>query len=131
MLVSSAVMGAVGYFLKGITANILWQFVVVFICVIVYFSTLIVFPSIRADVKEMLSKRREKEETPLHLHKTYTHPSQKEEKHSCILLLLQTLVIWKVSFDQPRQHIEKQRHFFVNKGPSSQGYSFSSGHVWM
>ena len=74
---------------------------------------------------------REKEETPLHLHKTYTHPSQKEEKHSCILLLLQTLVIWKESFDQPRQHIEKQRHFFVNKGPSSQGYSFSSGHVWM
>ena len=64
MLVSSAVMGAVGYFLKGITANILWQFVVVFICVIVYFSTLIVFPSIRADVKEMLSKRREKEKTP-------------------------------------------------------------------
>ena len=32
---------------------------------------------------------------------------------------------------QPRQHIEKQRHYFVNKGPSSQGYGFSSGHVWM
>ena len=30
-----------------------------------------------------------------------------------------------------RQHIKKQRHYFVNKGPSSQGYSFSSGHVWM
>ena len=29
------------------------------------------------------------------------------------------------------QHIKKQRHYFVNKGPSSQGYSFSSGHVWM
>ena len=30
-----------------------------------------------------------------------------------------------------RQHIQKQRHYFVNKGPSSQGYGFSSGHVWM
>ena len=35
------------------------------------------------------------------------------------------------SYDQPRQHIEKQRHYFVNKGPSSQGYGFSSGHVWI
>ena len=33
--------------------------------------------------------------------------------------------------DQPSQHIKKQRHYFVNKGPSSQGYGFSSGHVWM
>ena len=32
---------------------------------------------------------------------------------------------------QPRQHIKKQRHYFTNKGPSSQGYSFSSSHVWM
>ena len=30
-----------------------------------------------------------------------------------------------------RQHIEKQRHYLANKGPSSQGYNFSSGHVWM
>ena len=35
------------------------------------------------------------------------------------------------SYDQPRQHIEKQRHYFANKGPSSQGYGFSSSHVWM
>ena len=33
--------------------------------------------------------------------------------------------------DKPRQHIKKQRHYFANKGPSSQGYGFSSGHVWM
>ena len=33
--------------------------------------------------------------------------------------------------NQPRQHIKKQRHYFANKGPSSQGYGFSSGHVWM
>ena len=31
----------------------------------------------------------------------------------------------------PRQHIKKQRHYFPNKRPSSQGYGFSSGHVWM
>ena len=38
---------------------------------------------------------------------------------------------WKESYDQPRQHIKKQRHYFANKGPSSQGYGFSSGNVWM
>ena len=41
------------------------------------------------------------------------------------------LTPWKESYDQPRQHIKRQRHYFVNKGPSSQGYGFSSGHVWM
>ena len=41
------------------------------------------------------------------------------------------LALWKESYDQPRQHIKKQRHYFANKGPSSQGYGFSSGHVWM
>ena len=39
--------------------------------------------------------------------------------------------LWKKSYNQPRQHIKKQRHYFVNKGLSSQGYSFSSSHVWM
>ena len=34
-------------------------------------------------------------------------------------------------FDQLRQHIKEQRYYFVNKGPSSQGYGFSSGYVWM
>ena len=38
---------------------------------------------------------------------------------------------WKEIYDQPRQYIKKQRHHFVNKGPCSQGYGFSSGHVWM
>ena len=38
---------------------------------------------------------------------------------------------WKESCDQRRQIIKKQRHYFANKGPSSQGYGFSSGHVWM
>ena len=40
------------------------------------------------------------------------------------------LTPWKESYDQPRQHIKKQRYCFV-KGPSSQGYGFSSSHVWM
>ena len=42
---------------------------------------------------------------------------------------------WKKSYDQPRQHIKKhikkQRHYFANKGPSSQGYGFSSSHAQM
>ena len=42
-----------------------------------------------------------------------------------------TFTPWKESYDQPRQHIKKQRHDFVNKGLSGQGYGFSSGHVWM
>ena len=41
------------------------------------------------------------------------------------------LTPWKESYDQPRQHIKKQRHHFVNKGLSSQGYGFSSSHVWI
>ena len=40
------------------------------------------------------------------------------------------LTPWKESYDQPRQHIKKQRHYFANKGLSSQGDGFSSGHVW-
>ena len=38
---------------------------------------------------------------------------------------------WKKSYDPPRQHSKKQRHYFANKGPASQGYDFSSSHVWM
>ena len=38
---------------------------------------------------------------------------------------------WKESYDQPRQHIEKHRYYFANKGLSSQGYGFSGGYVWM
>ena len=39
------------------------------------------------------------------------------------------LAPWKKNYDQPRQHIIKQRHHFANKGPSSQSYGFSSSHV--
>ena len=41
------------------------------------------------------------------------------------------LTPWKESYDQPRQRIKKQRHYFANKDVSSQGYGFSSSHVWM
>ena len=41
------------------------------------------------------------------------------------------LVPWTESYEQSRQHIKKQRHYFANKGPCSQSYGFSSGHVWM
>ena len=42
-----------------------------------------------------------------------------------------TLVTWKRSYDQPIQHIKKQRHYFANKGPSSQSYGFSNNQVWI
>ena len=41
------------------------------------------------------------------------------------------LAPWKESYDQPRQHIKKKRHYFANKCPSSLGYGFSRNHVWM
>ena len=45
--------------------------------------------------------------------------------------ILELLAPWKKSYDQPRQHIKKQRHYFASKDPSSQSYGFSSSHVWM
>ena len=41
------------------------------------------------------------------------------------------LLLGKKIYDQRRQHIKEQRHYFVNKGPSSQRCGFSSSHVWM
>ena len=41
------------------------------------------------------------------------------------------LTPWKESYDQPRQHFKKQRHYFADKCPSNQSYSFSSSHIWM
>ena len=42
-----------------------------------------------------------------------------------------TLAPWKKSYDQPRQHVKRQRHYFADKGSSSQSYGFSYSHVWM
>jgi len=47
------------------------------------------------------------------------------------VMKLKTLAPWKKSYDQSRQYIKKQRHYFANKGPSSQSCGFSSSHVWM
>ena len=44
---------------------------------------------------------------------------------------IKMLAPWKKSYDQPRWHIKKQRHYFTDKSPSSQSYGFSSSHVWM
>ena len=41
------------------------------------------------------------------------------------------LAPWKKHYDQPRQHIKKQRHYFANKGLYSQSYGFSGNYVWM
>ena len=49
----------------------------------------------------------------------------------CSHEIKKTFAPWKKSYDQPRQHIKKQRLYFANKGPYSQSYGFSSSHVWM
>ena len=49
----------------------------------------------------------------------------------CSHEIQKTLAPWKKSYDQTRQHVKKQRHYFADKGLSSQSYGFSSSHVWM
>ena len=49
----------------------------------------------------------------------------------CSHEMKKTLAPWKESYDQPRQHSKRQRHYFANKGPYSQSYGFSSSHVWI
>ena len=44
---------------------------------------------------------------------------------------IEMLAPWKKSYDKPRQHINKQIHYFTDKGLSSQSYGFSSSYVWM
>ena len=46
-------------------------------------------------------------------------------------LEIKTLAPWKKSYDQPRHHIQKQRHYFAYKGLSSQSYDFSRSRVWI
>ena len=66
-----------------------------------------------------------------------TIPNETENRSNTVTTLIMTLKLvklftpWKESYDQPRQHIKKQRHYFVNRGPSSQGYGFSSSHIWI
>ena len=49
----------------------------------------------------------------------------------CSHEIKKTITLRKKSYDQPRQHIKKQRHYLDNKGLSSQSYGFSRSHVWM
>ena len=49
----------------------------------------------------------------------------------CSHEIKKTLAPWKKSYNKPRQHVKKQRHYFANKGPPSQSYGFSSSHVQM
>ena len=51
------------------------------------------------------------------------------EDGDCSHEIKTTLAPWKKSYNQPRQHIKKQRHYCANKGLSSQSYGFSSSHV--
>ena len=48
----------------------------------------------------------------------------------CSHEIKKTLAPWKKSYDQPKQNIKKERHYFTNKGLSSQSYGFTSSHVW-
>ena len=53
------------------------------------------------------------------------------QRVTAAMKLKKTLAPWKKSNDKARQHFEKQRHYFADKGPSSQCYDFSSSHIWM
>ena len=44
---------------------------------------------------------------------------------------IKMLAPWKKSYNQPKEHIKKQRHYFADKGPYGQNYGFSSSNVWM
>ena len=44
---------------------------------------------------------------------------------------IKTFALWRKNYNQPRQHIKKQRHYFASKDPSGQSYGFSSNHVWI
>ena len=53
------------------------------------------------------------------------------ESLQMVIAVMKLKDAYSLSYDQPRQHIKKQRHYFANKGLSSQGYGFSRSYVWM
>ena len=57
--------------------------------------------------------------------------NEDEDANSLKKMKMKTLAPWKKSYDQPSQHIKKQRHYLANKVPSSQSCGFSSSHVWI
>ena len=58
-------------------------------------------------------------------------PNPKQFREEKMMAIWWALASWKKSYDQPRWHIKKQRHYFIDKGQYSQSYGFSSSHVWM
>ena len=100
------------------------------------------------ELKSLLMKVKEESEKvglKLNIQKTKIMASRKQWKQCQTLFFwapkslqmvttamkLKDVTPWKENYDQLRQHIQKQRHYFANKGLSSQGYGFSSGHAWM
>ena len=69
-----------------------------------------------------MTKRRENSGNSVRL---YFFWAPKSLQMVIIAMKLKDAYPWKESYDQPRQHIKKQRNYFVNKDPSSQGYGFS------
>ena len=63
--------------------------------------------------------------------KYFIFGAPKSLKMETAAMELETLAPWKKSYDQPRQHVKKQGHYFANKGLSSQSYGFSNSRVWM
>ena len=61
----------------------------------------------------------------------FTFSTPKSVQMVIVAMKLKDTCPWEISYDQPRQHIKKQRHYFANKDLSSQSYGFSSSHVWM
>ena len=59
----------------------------------------------------------------------YSLLTQDRQQFLAMKYFVMTLTPWKGSYDQPRLHIKKQRHYFANKGPYSQSYGFSSSRV--
>ena len=78
----------------------------------------------RGMTKRRPERRRELAVQTLRWHQYFHHPWNQ-------FIALSYLSVMKKSYDQPRQDIKKQRHYFANKGPSSYSYGFSSGHVWI
>ena len=56
---------------------------------------------------------------------------QRSQQMVTAAMKLRMLAPWKKSYDQTRLRVTKRRHYFANKGPSSESYGFSCGHVWM
>ena len=86
------------------------------------------------DLKSLQLKGKEKIEKKLAQNSTFrklTYWAPKSLQMVTAAMTLKDTCSWKKSYDQPRQHIKKQRHYLADKCPSSQSYGFSGSHVCM